>query len=58
MAVDLNVLKENGTKIVGVAAGARKSKAIDAVLKGGWLDVLITDRTAVEFLSSSLHLEV
>lgn len=51
MAVDLNVLKTNGTKIVGVAAGARKSRAIEAVLKGNWLDVLVTDRSAVEFLS-------
>lgn len=58
MAVDLNVLKANGTKIVGIAAGARKSRAIEAVLNGGWLDVLITDRTAVEFLSSSFQLEV
>ena len=58
MAVDLNVLKANGTKIVGFAAGARKSRAIEAVLNGGWLDVLITDRSAVEFLSSSFQSEV
>jgi deoxyribonucleoside regulator len=52
MAVDLQKLRSNGRKIIGVAAGARKSRAIEAVLKGGWLDVLITDRSAVNFLSS------
>lgn len=52
MAVDLSSLKSNGRKIVGVAAGRRKSRAIEAVLDGGWLDVLITDRSALDFLSS------
>ena len=47
MAVDLNALKNNGRKIIGVAAGSRKSQAIQAVLAGGWLDVLITDQSAV-----------
>jgi DNA-binding transcriptional regulator LsrR (DeoR family) len=51
MAVDLRKLKSNGRKVIGVAGGARKSRAIKAVLNGGWLDVLITDKSAVEFIS-------
>jgi len=57
MAIDLNKIKPNGRKLVGLAAGARKSRAIEAVLNGGWLDVLITDQFAVNFLSSKLQPE-
>lgn len=52
MAVDLNTIKSKGCKLVGVAAGARKSRAIEAVLSGGWLDVIVTDQSAVNFVSS------
>jgi len=47
MAVDLSKLRNNKRKIIGVAAGYEKSKAIKAVLNGRWLDVLITDQIAV-----------
>ena len=52
MAVDLHTLRSNCRKIVGVAAGNRKSQAIDAVLSGGWLDVLITDQSAVKSIAA------
>ena len=52
MAVDLNALKNNGRKMVGVAAGSGKSRAIKAVLTGGWLDVLITDQSAVNSIAA------
>ena len=52
MAVDLHTLRSNGRKMVGVAAGSRKSKAIEAVLSGGWLDVLITDQSAVKSIAA------
>lgn len=47
MAVDLKDLRDNCGSIVGVAAGEKKSKAIESVLNGNWLDVLITDTAAV-----------
>jgi DNA-binding transcriptional regulator LsrR (DeoR family) len=47
MAIDIHHLRSNGCKIVGIAAGARKSYAIEAVLNGDWLDTLITDSMAV-----------
>jgi DNA-binding transcriptional regulator LsrR (DeoR family) len=34
--------------MIGIASGGRKSGAILAVLKGGWLDVLITNQAAVK----------
>ena len=52
MAVDLHALKNNGRKLIGVAAGSRKSQAIKAVLSGGWLDVLITDQSAVKSIAA------
>jgi deoxyribonucleoside regulator len=52
IAADLNSFRKNGRKIVGVAAGSNKSKAIDAVLSGGWLDVLITDQSAVKSITA------
>ncbi len=52
MAVDLHGLKNNGRKMVGVAAGSGKSQAIKAVLTGGWLDVLITDQSAVNSIAA------
>jgi deoxyribonucleoside regulator len=47
MAVDLEKLRDNCGRIVGIAAGEKKSKAIKSVLNGNWLDVLITDSAAV-----------
>lgn len=47
MAVDIHRLRSNGCKIIGIAAGSRKSKAIEAVLNGNWLDILITDSMAL-----------
>ena len=47
MAVDLEKLKNNKRKIIGVVAGNEKSKAVRSVLNGQWLDVLITDQMAV-----------
>jgi deoxyribonucleoside regulator len=43
MAVDLERLRFNGCKLIGIAAGSNKSQAIQAVLQGSWLDVLFTD---------------
>ncbi|MBQ9647777.1 MAG: sugar-binding transcriptional regulator [Oscillospiraceae bacterium] len=36
--------------VIGVAAGLAKAEAIRAVLRGGYLDVLITDETTAEVL--------
>jgi deoxyribonucleoside regulator len=47
MAVDIRRLRENCSMIVGIAAGVKKYKAIESVLNGNWLDVLITDSAAV-----------
>ena len=47
MAVDLKELRENCGQIVGIAGGMKKSRAIESVLNGKWLDVLITDTAAV-----------
>jgi deoxyribonucleoside regulator len=53
MAADLNALKNNSKrKIVGIAAGSRKSQAIKAVLSGGWLDILISDQSAVQSIAA------
>ncbi|MCD6356257.1 MAG: hypothetical protein J7L66_03130 [Anaerolineaceae bacterium] len=46
VAVDVYRLRESGCKLIGIAAGSRKAKAIKAVLEGNWLDVLITDNVA------------
>ena len=47
MAVDLKELRANCGKIIGIAGGEQKSQAIESVLNGKWLDVLITDTAAV-----------
>jgi len=47
MAVDIHRLRSNGGKIVGIAAGSQKSHAIEAVLNGNWIDVLVSDSMAV-----------
>lgn len=48
MAVDLKCMRESCGRIVGIAAGKKKSMAIESVLNGNWLDVLITDSAAVQ----------
>jgi deoxyribonucleoside regulator len=52
IAADLNNFRKSGRKIIGVAAGSKKSKAIGAVLAGGWLDVLISDQSAVKSITA------
>ncbi len=47
MAVDLKQLRNRCGKIVGIAGSEKKSRAIQSVLNGKWLDVLITDTAAV-----------
>jgi len=42
------------TRVIGVAGGKKKTAAILAALRGGWIDVLITDRRTGEALLS-LH---
>lgn len=37
-------------RVVGVAGGKKKSQAILGALRGGWVDVLITDRRTAEML--------
>lgn len=39
-------------RVVGVAGGQKKSEAIIAALRGGWIDVLITDRRTAEVLAA------
>jgi hypothetical protein len=41
------------SRVVGVAGGRRKVRAIHAALRGGWINVLITDLRAAESLLSS-----
>lgn len=41
------------SRVVGVAGGQRKVQAILAALRGGWIDVLITDRRTAESLLSA-----
>jgi len=53
MAADLNRLRSNGCKLIGIAAGEKKSSAIESVLNGNWLNVLITDNAAVHPILSN-----
>ncbi|MEZ4589636.1 MAG: sugar-binding transcriptional regulator [Chloroflexota bacterium] len=48
IGVELNKLTKSPCKIIGVAAGKMKAPAILGALRGGFLDVLITDSTAAE----------
>ncbi|TDO52445.1 DNA-binding transcriptional regulator LsrR (DeoR family) [Kribbella sp. VKM Ac-2527] len=45
-------LRDDDLRSVGVAGGMRKYAAIRAGLLGGWVDVLITDRTVAERLAA------
>ncbi len=58
MAVDIQRLRSNGCKIIGIAAGLKKSRAIEAILNGNWLDVLVTDSMAAMPILEQLTLEV
>lgn len=48
IGVELAKLKKSPCKIIGVAAGKMKAPAILGALRGGFIDVLITDSTAAE----------
>jgi DNA-binding transcriptional regulator LsrR (DeoR family) len=49
IGIDLATLKR-ARRVVGIAGGAQKIPAILAVLKGGWIHVLITDRNTAQRL--------
>lgn len=49
MAVHLTKLK-TGPRVIGVCGGKSKAASLHAVLKGGYLDVLISDRMTAESL--------
>ena len=49
ISTPLERLKET-QNVIGLAAGAEKIEAIRAVLRGGYLDVLITDETTANLL--------
>ena len=49
IGIELESLKA-AKRVVGVAGGPRKEEAIRAALRGGWINVLITDKTSAENL--------
>ena len=56
IGIDLATLKST-PRVVGIAAGESKIRAILASLKGQWINVLITDRRTAERLISTAGLE-
>ena len=42
-------------RVVGIAGGKRKTAAIRGALAGGWINVLITDRSTAERLVEERH---
>jgi DNA-binding transcriptional regulator LsrR (DeoR family) len=52
IAVELADLRR-ARRVVGVAGGVRKHRAILAALRGRWLNVLITDKATAEFLAEA-----
>lgn len=50
VGVDLSVIKRKRCRVIAVAGGEQKSSAIFGALKGGFVDVLVTDNLAVERL--------
>ncbi len=52
IGIDLDNLKKI-PRLVGVAGGSNKAEAIHAALRGGLIDVLITDQVTAEELASS-----
>tara|TARA_R110001599_G_scaffold323327_2_gene534743 strand:+ start:9437 stop:10375 length:939 start_codon:yes stop_codon:yes gene_type:complete len=53
IGMSLDELK-NVSRVVGVAGGMRKRDAILAALRGGWIDVLVTDADVAESIVQSL----
>jgi DNA-binding transcriptional regulator LsrR (DeoR family) len=49
IGIELEALK-SAKRVVGVAGGPRKEEAIRAALRGGWINVLITDKASAENL--------
>ncbi len=49
IGIELGVLKK-AARVVGIAGGRSKRAAIRGALRGGWINVLITDRQTAEFL--------
>lgn len=52
IAVELADL-HRARRVIGVAGGARKHRAILAALRGRWINVLITDKATAEFLAEA-----
>jgi DNA-binding transcriptional regulator LsrR (DeoR family) len=49
IGMELEALK-SAKRVVGVAGGERKEAAIRGALRGGWINVLITDKQTAELL--------
>jgi DNA-binding transcriptional regulator LsrR (DeoR family) len=49
IAIELAQWKRAG-RVIGIAGGRRKTNAIEGALRGGWVNVLITDRGTAERL--------
>lgn len=49
IAIELEQLKRV-ERVIGIAGGRRKTAAIQGALRGGWVNVLITDRSTAERL--------
>ena len=54
IGIDLPTLKR-AKRVVGIAGGAHKLNALLGALRGGWINVLITDRATAEKLASEPH---
>jgi DNA-binding transcriptional regulator LsrR (DeoR family) len=52
IAIELADLRR-ARRVVGVAGGPRKHRAILAALRGRWVNVLITDKSTAEFLAGA-----
>jgi len=57
MSADIQRIRANGCKIIGIAAGEKKTRAIEAVLNGNWLDALVTDKNAISPIFEDKTLE-
>jgi len=49
IGIEPSMLRAVG-RVIGIAGGKRKLQAILAALRGGWIDILITDRRTAEGL--------
>ena len=52
IGIELDDLKK-AKRVVGIAGGVRKIPAILGALRGGWINVLLTDRSTAETLLSN-----